>query len=187
MSQEDMSEDLLDILIGKHIDGEITPAEQRLLEAHLWDEPEARALFEQLTLLHARMEQAVSCANAQSTAAEVVVDRALARRRWPVGWLGDVRRRFPFAAGLAAGLLIGVALLLAGQRLGAGAPGLPNGGPQVAGLPTGQEPAATLDASDAMGPRRNIEWVSFTDQAGGEWLVEGYRYRTEPQARPCGL
>ena len=44
-----------------------------------------------------------------------------------------------------------------------------------------------LDASDAMGPRRNIEWVSFTDQAGGEWLVEGYRYRTEPQARPCGL
>jgi anti-sigma factor RsiW len=184
MSQEHMSEDLLEILIGKHIDGEITPAEQRLLEAHLRESPDARALFEQLTSLHARMEQAVSYANAQSTAAEIIVDRAMGRRRSPVGWMGDVRRRFPFAVGLAAGLLIGVAVLLAGQRLGTGSP---DGGPRVAGLPAEQERATMLDASEAMGPRRNIEWVSFTDQAGGEWLVEGYRYRTDPRARPCGL
>ena len=179
---KDMSEDLLEILIGKHIDGEITPAEQRLLDAHFQDEPEAQALFERLVALHTQLEQMTAEETAGFNSAEVIVDRAMGRRLSPIRRLAELRRRFPFAAGLAAGLLIGLALFLAGQRTGLGSAQLA-AGPGVAKAPAPR----TSNVPGLQRDTRNIEWVSFTDEAGGEWLVGGYHYRSDPRVRACGL
>ncbi len=46
-----MNEEMLEILIGKSIDSEITPAEQRLLDVELKNNPEAKQLFQELQTL----------------------------------------------------------------------------------------------------------------------------------------
>ncbi|MHC4575000.1 MAG: anti-sigma factor family protein [Planctomycetota bacterium] len=43
-----MKSETLEILIGKYLDGEITPAEQRVLETELKNNPHAGELLEQL-------------------------------------------------------------------------------------------------------------------------------------------
>ena len=47
-----MTNEILEILIGKYLDGEITPSEQQMLEEALVSEPQARELLEQLQNLH---------------------------------------------------------------------------------------------------------------------------------------
>jgi len=182
-------QELLETLIGRHLDGEITPAEQRRLDAVLQADPAAQALFERFRAIHERLERLATGQAEQSVPAETIIDRAMARRcgmgNWVVGW----GRRYPFAAGLAAGLLIGVGLFLAGQRVGAG-PGAipsPSGGPAMAAATATDSTRPDLVSTPVeTEPTRNIEWVSFTDDNGQEWVLEGYRYR-RPSVRTCGL
>ncbi len=55
-----MTEDMLEILIGKFLDAEITPAEQQMLDDALEDDHQAQELFNQLKELHNINRQAVT-------------------------------------------------------------------------------------------------------------------------------
>ena len=46
--------EMLEILMGKYMDGQITPGENRMLQEALEDDDEARELFEQLRLTRPR-------------------------------------------------------------------------------------------------------------------------------------
>jgi hypothetical protein len=55
-----MTEQMLEILIGKFLDAEITPAEQQMLDDALEDDQQANDLFNQLKELHNINRQAVT-------------------------------------------------------------------------------------------------------------------------------
>ena len=54
-----MKQEMLEILIGKYLDGEITPSEQQILQKELESNPQAKELLEQLQDLHERSCEAV--------------------------------------------------------------------------------------------------------------------------------
>ena len=91
-----------------------------------------------------------------------------------------------FAAGLAAGLVIGLMLHFAAPFVSTPqSPDVPtnmlaqNAGNQMdAGQLTFPQPL--MDSTDK--PLRNVDWYSFTDNQGNQWLVEGLR---ENMVRPA--
>ena len=107
-----MNEEMLEILIGKFLDSEITPAEQKLLDAELQSNPKAKKLFQQWQQLHVQTEQVLTeevIEKGQSP--QAIFQRAVTvheRNRWkrrirPTRWL-------PTVGSLAAGLLLGFGL-----------------------------------------------------------------------------
>ena len=52
MGKMNMNQELLEILIGKYLDGEITPSEQHILEDQLNADPQAEELLRQFQNLH---------------------------------------------------------------------------------------------------------------------------------------
>jgi len=174
-----MNEEMLEILIGKHIDAEITPAEQRMLDDELERNAVARATFEQFKRLHDEAKEAVASVLAGGPAAEEVIERALRRVR-PVSVLRAVfgAGSLRFAAGLAAGLMIGVGVHMASLSARGGdvvAPGQDAGG-GVAAMQSGPG-ALVSEVLNATGtaPSGKVDWYNFTDSAGAQWVVERYR------------
>ena len=55
-----MTEEILEVLIGKYLDGEITPSEQRMLEAELNRNPGAEELLRQFQDLNERSSEVVT-------------------------------------------------------------------------------------------------------------------------------
>ena len=55
-----MKQKTLETLIGKYLDGQITPSEQHLLETALEEDSQAKEFFEQLQDLHQRTRQTVA-------------------------------------------------------------------------------------------------------------------------------
>jgi hypothetical protein len=107
-----MNEEMLEILIGKFLDSEITPAEQKLLDAELQSNPKAKKLFQQWQQLHEKTEQVLTTEVLENgKSPQAIFQRALTiheRNRWkrrlrPVRWL-------PAVGSLAAGLLLGIGL-----------------------------------------------------------------------------
>ncbi len=107
-----MNEEMLEIVIGKFLDSEITPAEQKLLDAELQSNPKAKKLFQQWQQLHEQTEQVLTeevIEKGQSP--QAIFQRAVTvheRNRWkrrlrPTRWL-------PTVGSLAAGLLLGIGL-----------------------------------------------------------------------------
>jgi hypothetical protein len=174
-----MTEEMLEILIGKYLDGEITAAEQSALQEAMDGNDKFRELFEQLQELHRRSEQAVGAELiARGREADDIFDMALRRRRGRFvkftspGWVR-------FAVGLAAGILlgIGVHLALSVSKLPDSSTAQP-----VAVIPPGgdagikQETPSEADKNEeGSNVVRNVDWYSFTDDTGNEWLIEGYR------------
>lgn len=181
-----MTEEMFEILIGKYLDGEITAAEQSALQEAMDGNDKFRELFEQLQELHRRCEQAVGAELiAQGGEADDIFDMALRRRQGRFVKLACRRPRLMssgwvrFAVGLAAGILLGIGVHLA---LSAGE--VPDGGTAqpVAMIPPGgdagrrQETPSEADKNEeGSNVVRNVDWYSFTDDTGNEWLIEGYR------------
>jgi hypothetical protein len=178
-----MTDEMLEAFIGKYLDGEITPSEQQILEAALNRDSNARKLLEQLQDLHEQSRDVIASEILQKgKAAGEILESACSgtyqakhplRRRIRVGgWLR-------FVSGLAAGLVIGMALhaiLLARST------------PQVNAYPSNtiaqnadnqpdvQKPALLpLPLRGAPNVTRNVDWYSFTDENGDQWLIEGFR------------
>ena len=175
-----LDQETIELLMGKHLDGEISSAEARLLQTHLDRDTEARRLLDQLQGLHQSSQEAVTEAVlGQGRSAQDIIDAALQRsqghrplrllRRWVFS---------QFAAGLAAGLLIatGAAVWLnlnAGQE------------PPVdtAWRETGADPAPGANRVPRLagrtvpnaGIQRNIDWFVFPDKQGQYYLIEGLR------------
>ena len=104
-----MDEDVFEILVGKYLDGEITTAEQEMLQDKFESEPSAKELFEDLQRLHRITQQAVNSEVLQPGGnAEAIVDRAFAQSRGFAGTIARTARRLGFVGGLAAGLAVGL-------------------------------------------------------------------------------
>lgn len=175
------TDDRLEILIGKLLDGEISPAEQRVLDFQLKQDGRARELLDQMRVLHECGREIVERRVRQGGAAPAdVFDRAWRQSK------GSVRQRIirigglpRFVVGVAAGLILGLALhfvLAGGLKPPIDNTGIAN---EVEQPPV---QTARLDESwRKLQPRtpdhvtREVDWYGFTDTAGNQWLIEGYR------------
>ncbi len=172
--------DKLEILMGKLLDGVISPAEQRLLDSELERNPQACELLEQWRTLHECSREAIGRAVVgQGASPDEVFSRAWQRSRGSRVRsiaLGEGR----FAVGLAAGFLLGLVLhfVLVGH---AQRPAEMTTRPPIArNLSVGTRPA--LEPDDGGQVMRNVDWYGFTDPTGNQWLVEGVR---EGMVRPA--
>jgi anti-sigma factor RsiW len=176
-----MKKEMLEIMIGKHLDGEITPSEQCLLEAELDQDPRAKELLEQLKELHERCGEAIGSELLdRGGTPEEIFERAWRQSsKQPLRSILKLRRRMPFAAGLAAGLLIGLALHFVLPVLSPSADDSA-GRELVLRTPENEieveQPEFPGFVSDPPGDViRKVDWYNFTDKQGNKWLVEGLR------------
>ncbi len=184
--------EMLEILMGKYIDGQITPAENRLLQEALEADDDARELFEQLQILHEQCEEAIDSEvlNRGQDFEEVFV-RAWRRRGPRVVRVIVPSGALKFVAGLAAGILIGLGVHLT-MRIN-----------QLNNLTPGQETYVSA-ASRQTPPRfitdvappqpesfgettRNMDLYNWTGQSGSEYLMQGYRQNTVKPAVHRGI
>jgi hypothetical protein len=171
-----MENETLQTLITKFLDGEITSDERKFLQTHLGTEPEAQKLFQQMEQLNHHSQHAVT---------EEVFNKGrpfdeIFDKAWQHAGNVHVQRpvRFyrcaNFAAGLAAGLMIGLAAHFFVF-------------PDSSSTPT-SSPVSTI--SSYAGPRviqdfprhlsrppviHNVDWYHLTNKAGEQWLIEGCR------------
>lgn len=173
-----MTDETLEILISKFLDSEITPGERRLLDAELAQNAESRRLFQAMERIHGQARTAVSLVTSGGRQAAEVFEQACTQSRsrlsraYPAGW-----RRF--AAGLAAGLIIGAGATVYVLRW------IPRMTPDaqpvaVAGnegeVTISKPPAGWPDINSTAGNAiREVDLYNFTDASGGQWLVEGLR------------
>ncbi|NLH17325.1 MAG: hypothetical protein GX455_12165 [Phycisphaerae bacterium] len=171
-----MANEILDILMGKYLDGEITPEEQRLLDQSLAADESAREELNQYRRLHERLRLAVHPALEGGKPMEEIFEmawqkaspmRRISNRFFRREWIHS-------AAGLAAGLLLG--FVLHGMIVA------PDNSVQPIPSPLAQNPTQSESFTPAgakpptiPGEHRNVDWYTVTDPSGEQWLLEGYR------------
>jgi len=174
-----MTQEMLEILIGKCLDGEITPSEQQMLRTELDADPQAKGLLEELQDLHERSCEAVT-SEIIGSGKEVgeIFEQAWQRRATtPLRRVLKINGRLRFAAGLAAGLIIGLMLHFALPFVST---------TQNESIPTDLIVQNTSDGTGEFtlpqlqmdldgNTLRNVDWYSFTDNQGNQWLIEGLR------------
>lgn len=183
-----MTEDKLEILIGRFLDGELSPGEQRVLDHELDRNHRAKELLDELRDLCGCTRELIGSQVTESGAgAQAVFERAWQRRQRP-SWRRLVRAsgHLRFAAGLAAGFLLGTVLhfILVWGPTPAGKPVTP---PPVvrADLPEmsiQEAPSQPTSLGDPRRITRKVDWYSFTDENGSQWLAEAVR---EGVAKPA--
>jgi len=183
-----MNQETLELLIGKYLDGEITPSEQRILQAELDRDSQAKELLADLQDLHERSSELVTSQilGRGGTSADIFERAWQQQAKYPfhaaIKWGGYIR----FAAGVAAGLAMGLAVhfVLSVAPTPPGEPARSNVLVQGMADRTGIESPAfpPLPSDAAESPIRNVDWYSFTDKQGNQWLIEGFR---ENIARPA--
>jgi anti-sigma factor RsiW len=183
-----MTQEMLEILIGKYLDGEITPSEQQILQTELDCNPKAKELLEQLQDLHERSCEAVASEIIErGKEAEEIFERAWQRQAAnPLRRVLKMNGQLRFAAGLAAGLAIGLILHFVLPLVST------TQSPDVPAKIVAQNAGNQMDAEQQTYPQplinpagnslRNVDWYSFTDKQGNQWLVEGLR---ENMVRPA--
>ena len=173
--------DRLEILIGKLVDGEISPAERKILERELEANSQARELLEQLRSLRQYSCQAVAAEVSGGASADQIFERA-----WQQNTRSTYRRilridgRMRFAVGLAAGLILGLALHFVAVW---GDSKAPMQGPEIRhgrqGYLARRGKRAGRGAGGGTGGSRpvtgEVDWYVFTSPNGEQWLVEGVR------------
>lgn len=183
-----MKQEILEILIGKYLDGEITPSEQQILQKQLDSDPRAKELLEQLRILHERSCEAVASEiMGRGKEAEEIIEQAWQRQAAnPLRRVLRMDGRLRFAVGLAAGLVIGLLLHFVPPFVSTTEkPPVPanvlakntNNQADMGQLTNSQTPTDTAENS-----LRNVDWYSFTDKQGNQWLIEGLR---EDTVRPA--
>lgn len=183
-----MTEDKLEILIGKFLDGELSPGEQRVLDNELDRNHRAKELLDELRGLCGCSRELIGSQVTESGAdVEDIFERAWQRRQRP-SWRRVVRAHghLRFGAGLAAGLLLGAILhfILIWDSTPAGKPATPPvvvraGSPERPVQETHSQPTAL---GGPLRITRKVDWYSFTDENGSQWLAEAVR---EGVAKPA--
>ena len=174
-----MTQEMLEILIGKYLDSEITPSEQRLLEAELERNPQVKELLGQLQDLHESGREVVASEiTGPGRVAEEVFEKAWQQQSKPL-FRFKMSGHLRFATGLAAGLLVGLILhfVLPYTSEIQVNPVSPDAVVQ------NTDDQIDVEKPDFPGPMtnpagkvfRNVDWYSFTDKQGNQWLIEGLR------------
>lgn len=175
-----MTQEQLEILIGKRLDGEITPTEQRMLEAELDKDAQTKELLMQLEELHKLSSETVASEIVgPGKTPEDVFERAWRRSKRPSPVRFKMGGWARFAAGLTAGLVMGFGLhfVLPAVSTQQGSSAAPSAMVQDADNEREVErqafPGFPIEpAGDSV---VNVDWYSFTDKQGNQWLVEGLR------------
>jgi len=183
-----MTQETLEILIGKYLDGEITPSEQQILQKRLDSDSHARELLEQFQALNERGCEVVAAhIIGRGKEAEEIFEQAWQRQAAnPLHRILKMDGRLRFAVGLAAGLVIGLFLHFILPFVST-----PQSPPAPANM-LAQNTDNQIDAEKFTLPEilmepsenslRNVDWYSFTDKQGNQWLIEGLR---ENNIRPA--
>jgi hypothetical protein len=172
-----MTNETLEIIIGKYIDDEITNGEQYVLDAELKNNPKAKELLAQLQGMHKYSRSAVlSGIVEQGKTTEEIFEQAWQRADYESKHISKPRTRIRFASGVAVGLIIGLiiqfGLILSSRQQNNSRPqrtiaqqtnSLQN--PQI----TNQQQLPYNNGNVI----RNVDWYSFTDEDGSQWLIEG--------------
>lgn len=105
-----MNEQMLEILISKYIDSEITPAEQKMLDAELQSNPEAQETLKTLEQLRDQSQQMIKEEVLLSGApASTIIEQALAQSSRPRKQKGTpCRRWYRDPISLAACFILGL-------------------------------------------------------------------------------
>ncbi len=105
-----MTEQMLEILIGKFLDAEITPAEQQMLDDALEDDQQAAELFKQLKDLHNINRQAVTTNILEKgkSSEDIFEDAWQSKSKNPFARLTRHSDTFRIAAAISIGFLIGI-------------------------------------------------------------------------------
>jgi hypothetical protein len=176
-----MTVEMLEILIGKYLDGEITPSEQQVLQKRLDSNPHAKELLEQFQALNERSCEVVATQIiGRGKEAEEIFEQAWQRQAAnPLHRIKKMDGRLRFAVGLAAGLAIGLMLhfVLPFISTPPSPPAPANMLVQNTENQMNAEQFAVPEslANPAENTLRNVDWYSFTDKQGNQWLVEGLR------------
>lgn len=187
-----MTQETLEILIGKYLDGEITPSEQQILQTELDSDLHAKELLEQLQALNERSCEVVTTEIiGRGKEAEKIFEQAWQRQAAnPLRRILKMDGRLRFAVGLAAGLAIGLILHFVLPFVST---------PQSPPVPVNilaQNTDNQMDAEQLINPQiltdpagnslRNVDWYIFTDKQGNQWLIEGLREDTVKPAAYYG-
>ena len=170
-----ITEQTLEILIGKYLDGEITPAEKDLLDAALQEDSQARELLEQLQQLNQNGRQVIASEIIESgKQADEIFEQAWQQAKHSKRRVVKIGGFLRFAAGVAAGLIIGLTLhftILADSSSQKSL--MPPDSIRVADV---QSPSSLIFPTETEeNVFRNVDWYSFTDKNGDQWLIEGLR------------
>ncbi len=172
-----MANEILDILMGKYLDGEITPEEQRLLDQSLATDESAREEFDRYCRLHDQIRSVVNSALEGGKPMEEIFEAAW-QKSSPVRRMHRrlFRREWLLAAsGLAAGLLLGIvlhALILApGEALRSNSESVVRNSSDPSLVPpSGIDPSRIIPVDN-----RYVDWFTITEPSGDQLLLEGYR------------
>jgi hypothetical protein len=184
--------EMLEILMGKYLDGQITPGENRMLQEALEADDDARELFEQLQILHQQCEEAVdSEVLSKGQDFDEVFERAWQRRKVRVVRVPVPSGALKFVAGLAAGILIGIGVHLA---ISVHQLRNPNPGPMIVvrEAPESQTRVVTHvppgQSEGVGGMTRNVDGYSWIGKSGEELFIESYRQSVvNPAVRRRGI
>ncbi len=181
-----MTNEMIEVLIGKYLDGEITPSEERLLEAELDRDPKAAELLEQFENLHQRSCEVLSGELFEKgKSPQEIFNSALHHSKHTRHHTIKLSGWMRFATGIAAGLILGLALhfilpLLSNANTEPVQPVTPTYAKKINKEILLGTPEETTQSSGL--PTRNVDWYNFTDEQGNQWLVEGLR---ENYVRPA--
>jgi len=178
-----MDNDRLEILMGKFVDGEIEPSEQRLLESQLAADAQNRRLFEEFKTLHTLAQAQIAPLADAGRPFETVFAAAWKKSRrgqhrlvkTPVG-LGR------FVAGMAAGLLLAALVQVSMQSFQPQETAAPAGSSvQLAARPSGPDRILTSTAENPSASVKNVDYYYYTDENGQRWMIEGFRETMKTQ------
>jgi anti-sigma factor RsiW len=178
-----MDNDRLEILMGKFIDGEIEPSEQRLLDIQLARDPQSRRWFEEFKVLHsmARAELAPLAETGRSFDAIFSTAWKKSRRgryytiHIPLG-LGR------FVAGMAAGLMLAAMVWVSTRSLMPQTVPAPDAVSRVAVEPDVPDRIIPRKAMESSSPViKNVDYYYYTDEHGQRWMIEGFRENVKPK------
>lgn len=179
-----MTQEMIEILIGKYLDSEITPSEQQLLDVELEQNSQARELLRQLQDLHEFSSEVMASEITEcGSTTEDIFERAWQRQsQSSLRSIIKLGAYFRFAAGVAAGLIIGLALhfVLPSVSQPQDSPVAPEVFVQKinnqSDINKPDLPKLVTNPTDNV--FRNVDWYNFTDKEGNQWLIEGLRENT---------
>jgi len=179
-----MNNDMIETLISKFIDSEITPAEQRLLDAELMSNPNARELLTRLQQLRVQTCQLLDeQLTGRGASAESLFQKACEQIDSPrQGQRFGLSRFAKLAISLAACLLVALTVwaIVSNQT-----PNDPTQQPEK--IMTAKDDTATPESLEPrFKPRwvreitptqrqRYMDWYIYTDPSGSQYLIESYR------------
>lgn len=176
-----MNQEMLELLIGKYLDSEITPAEIRLLDHELTSNPHARQLLDELRQLGDQAHYVLTgeLGLPEQSPEEIIsqawqnTPQALRRKKSLPLWLHNI-------TSLAAGFVFGLTCYgIIGHWITSApapdptTPASPKATPSSVPVADTQANRIPLPSFGSLPPNGCLRhWTHYTDPSGQQWLIE---------------